>query len=333
MSTLRSISERTGLAVTTVSEILRGKPGYNEDTCKRVHEAARRLNYRPSVAARQLRGGPSGLLGVLIGMDNPQVNFDRLACLERAAFQLGFRLVVGQIHEGDAKVAHYVEDFVSRGMDGILWLHQPFVKKMTIPPALLKQVGTLVSLDKPLAPGAGCVRVDYGAGVAEAVRYLQSKGRRRVALALAGKGQPGDPMRARLAGFQEAVGAEAKDLVWLGEMEEVPRPERIKAAIRQLVKQGRADALIASNDLWATAFLKGLKAAGIAVPTEVAVVGFDNLAWSAWLDPALTTVDQQHERFAQAALGLLDRQIKGPPLAPRERVVVVTPRLILRESA
>lgn len=319
--------------MTTVSEILRGKPGYNEETCKQVHEAARRLNYRPSVAARQLRGGRSGLLGVLIGMDNPQVNFDRLACLERAAFQLGFRLVVGQIHEGDRKVADYVEDFVSRGLDGILWLHQPFLKKSRIPPALLQQVSTHVSLDKPLASGAGCVRVDYGAGVAGAVRYLKSRGRKRIALALAGPGQPGDPMRARLEGFREATAGMAKELVWLGGMEEQPSPEAIKIAIRKLIRMERADALIASNDVWAAAFLKGLKAAGVSVPSDVAVVGFDNLAWTAWLDPALTTLDQQHDSFARAALLLLDRQIKGETLSPRERLTIVQPEMVIRESA
>ena len=86
MTTLRSIAESTGLAVTTVPVILRGKPGYQLATCKCVQAAARRLPYRPGMAARQLRGGRSGLLGVMIGLDNPQVNLDRLAHMERAAF-------------------------------------------------------------------------------------------------------------------------------------------------------------------------------------------------------------------------------------------------------
>lgn len=333
MSTLLEISRSTRLAVTTVSEILRQKPGYNEATRRRVLEAARRLRYRPSMAARQLRGGRSGMVGVLIGLDNAQVNFDRLAHVERAAFAQGFRLMVGQVHEGDARVAEYLEDFASRGLDGVIWLHQPFVKQQGMPATLLKNTEALVSLDEPLRAGGGCVRVDYAAGVAEAVRHLRARGRRRVALALAGRGAPGDPMQARLEGYRSAMGGVGPQRVWTGDMEEQPRPESVARAIEQLVEQGGADAIIASNDVWAAAFLKGLQRAGRRVPDDVAVVGFDNLAWSAWLDPALTSIDQQHAAFAEATVALMARLLAGKTLPARERTVVVTPQLMVRDSA
>ena len=333
MSTLLELSRSTRLAVTTVSEILRNKPGYSAATRQRVVEAARRMRYRPSMAARQLRGGRSGLLGVLIGLDNPQVNFDRLAHVERVAFARGYRLMVGQVHEGDQQVAEYLEDFASRGLEGVIWLHQPFVKRQNVPESLRQGGKVLVSLDEPMGAGGGCVRVDYGAGVAEAVRHLRSRGRRRIALALAGRGSKGDPMHARLQGYRRAVGKAGPTLVWAGDMEEQPRPELIAQALRELVVERQADAILASNDIWAAAFLKGLKVMGRSVPGEVAVVGFDNLSWSAWLDPALTTIDQQHGEFAGAAVDLMARLLSGKPVAARERTVVVTPRLVVRESS
>lgn len=333
MSTLVELSRATRLAVTTVSEILRNKPGYSEATRRRVFDAARRLRYRPSMAARQLRGGRSGLLGVLIGLDNPQVNFDRLAQIERAAFAQGFRLMVGQVHEGDDGVGEYLEDFASRGLDGVIWLHQPFIRRQTLPASTFRHTPALVALDEPLRAGGGCVRVDYGAGVASAVAHLRARGRQRIALALAGRGAAGDPMQARLAGYRRSLAAGADVLVWAGDMEEHPRGELIARAILQLVVRGGADAIVASNDLWAAALLKGLKAAGRRVPDDVAIVGFDNLAWCGWTDPALTSIDQQHEVLAAATVKLMARLLAGKPLKASERTVVVTPQLVIRESA
>lgn len=336
MSTLAAIARSTHLAVTTVSEILRQKPGYSETTRRRVLAAARRLRYRPSMAARQLRGGRSGLLGVVIGMDNPQVNFDRLACVERVAFARGYRLMVGQVREEDEGVTEYLEDFASRGLDGILWLHQPFLRRRAMPASAFRRVRAVVALDEPLASSGACVRVDYGAGVGEAVQYLRRSGRRRIALALAGRGRDGDPMQARLDGYRRAMagqGGARAERVWTGDMVEQPRLDLVTHAIEKLVDKGGADAILASNDEWAAAFLKGLKAGGRSVPGDVAVIGFDNLSWSGLLDPALTTLDQQHEAFAEAAVGLLARLLAGPAVPVRDRTVVVTPRLVVRESA
>ncbi len=100
MSTLHQVAQATGLSVSSVSEILRGKPGYQPATCKRVQAAARRLHYQPNTAARQLRSGRSGLLGVLLKLDHPAANLARLAALEQAARAGGFRLVLGQASEG-----------------------------------------------------------------------------------------------------------------------------------------------------------------------------------------------------------------------------------------
>lgn len=337
MSTLLELSRATGLSVTTVSEILRDKPGYNAATRKRVRDAALRLKYQPSMAARQLRGGRSGLLGVLIGMDNPRVNFDRLAHVERAAFARGYRLVVGQIHEADERAAQYLEDFASRGLDGIVWLHQPFGGTKALPRSTFDGALASVALDRPLNARGACVRVDYAAGVADAVRHLRERGRRRIALALAGRGRQGDPMSARLAGYRaglrRAFGASATPRVWAGAMVEQPAPEQIERALDLLVTRGKSDALIASNDVWAMALIKALRRKGLRVPEDVAVVGFDNLDWSEYVDPALTTIDQEHALFAERALDQLALLLSGKPVSARDRVFTIRPRLVARESA
>ena len=337
MTTLLQLARATGLAVTTVSEILRDKPGYQEATRQRVRAAAQRLQYRPSAAARQLRGARSGVLGVLVGLDDPQVNLDRLAALERAAFEQSFRLLVGQVREGDDKMARYLDDFAARGIDGLIWLHQPFRRTPRVDPALFTRLGAVVALDQSISEAGCCVRVDYAEGIRLAVRHLFSRGRRRIALALAGAGRPGDPLRARQLGYRTAlkeVGLTLdKRLTWLGQMEESPSPATIDAAVEALVKGGRANALLASNDIWAAALIRALRRRGLRIPEDVAVVGFDNLNFSALLDPALTTVDQAHPAFAAAALDLMNHLLARRPQARAARTRTIAPALVVRESA
>jgi DNA-binding LacI/PurR family transcriptional regulator len=337
MSTLREVAEKAGMAVTSVSEILRDKPGYSGATRKRVQALAASMGYRPNASARQLRGGRSGVIGVLVGLDDPQVNYDRLTQLERLAFARGYRLLVGQVEAGDDKAGLYLEDFAGRGVDGLIWLPQPFLRAPRMPSALYAGLGCVVALDQPLAHAGGCVRVDYGAGILQAVRHLRARGRRRIGLALAGTGRRGDPLDQRRTAFLKSmkrIGAGARGgPMWIGRMVERPTADLVRSALDRLLRRERADAIIASNDIWAAAFLKALRGRGARVPDDVAVVGFDNLNFSELLDPALTTVDQNHDAFARAALDLVIRLSAGERLAEKERVAIVTPRLVARASS
>ena len=332
MTSLSSIAKATGLAVTTVSEILRNKPGYSEATRRKVQDAARKFSYRPNLAARQLRGSRSNVIGVLIGMDNPQANLDRAAALERVAYGRGYRLMVGQIHGADDRCAEYLNDFAARGVDGIFWLHQPFAGKSELPERALVERTHVVSLDHAIAPGVGVVRIDYAAGVEQALAYLARSGRKRISLAVAGPGGKGDPLQARLAGYRRGLKAAGltEERVWIGDNAETPNAGHLQSILRQLVKEQRADAILASNDIWAAELLRAARRAGTSVPQELAIVGFDNLMVASLCDPALTTVDQQHDAFATAAVRMMEELLAGSA-NPAE--VVIQPKLIVRESA
>ncbi len=149
MSTLHQVAQATGLSVSSVSEILRGKPGYQPATCKRVQAAARRLHYQPNTVARQLRSGRSGLLGVLLKLDHPAANVARLAALEQATRAGGFRLVLGQASGGKE-----LADFLAGGLDGVFWLHATEPGRRSLPTAL-RNVRALVVADRVAeSPGA-----------------------------------------------------------------------------------------------------------------------------------------------------------------------------------
>ena len=107
----------------------------------------------------------------------------------------------------------------------------------------------------------------------------------------------------------------------------------IERAVEALVIEGKADAIVAHDDFWAAALIKRLHARGISVPQDVAVVGYLNHYLADWTDPALTTLDLQHESAAKQMVGMMEKMIENGPLPAEERVVQIKPRLIVRESS
>lgn len=319
MSSLQALAKATGLSVSTVSEILRDKPGYQEETRQRVIAAAQRLQYRPSMAARQLRSGRSGWLGVLMDLDHPGVNLARLAGLERAALARGYRLVVGRLAAGET-----LEAFLARGLDGLFWLHPPQLGRAGLSTSAGQ--ANVVAADAPLSPAGGSVKLDYDAGVAEAVTHLRARGCRRLALVA----EEVDSLRVFQKPFRKAGGQAAEEWCLPVAVDDGPVAG---PAVEDWFRKAAVDGVLATSDRVAALLVKSLRAMKKAVPREVAVVGFGNEAGAAWLDPALTTLDGQPDDWARAAMELMARLLDKAPLAARERTVLIRPQLVVRESA
>lgn len=170
-----------------------------------------------------------------------------------------------------------------------------------------------------------------------ACRHLWERGRRRVALVLNDQAENDPLMHDRLRGYQLALADAALQsdtlprVVWHGDGTFPPTAELADQAVAALVA-ARADAVVASNDVWAIALAKSLRRRGMRVPEEMAVVGFDNLDAAELFDPSLTSIDQNNPAFAAAAIELLLRTLEQGSLPPSRRRVLVEPRLIVRES-
>jgi len=99
-----------------------------------------------------------------------------------------------------------------------------------------------------------------------------------------------------------------------------------------MVRECRADAILASNDIWATRFMLQMQKDGLRVPEDVAVIGYDNLDIASVVSPALTTIDQCHDEYATTVLDLLLDVAAGRRIAADRRIRTIQPRLIIRES-
>ena len=188
---------------------------------------------------------------------------------------------------------------------------------------------------RPLDENGMCVRVDTEDGVRQSVAHLLERGRNRIGLLLSHSTD--EFMTLRRQGYAAEFAARGlslePNLVWCAEAESgLPDAEALDRAIDILVIQERADAVIAADDVWAVRLIQRLKARGYRVPTDVAVVGYDNLDLATVIEPALTTVDQDHAAYGRAVIKMLRQLIEQGSVEPAARTAVIKPRLVVRES-
>jgi DNA-binding LacI/PurR family transcriptional regulator len=340
---LLDVAREAGVSRVAAAHVLNGAGNasvrVSEKTRARVEAIARKLQYRPNRAAQQLRGVRSGLVGVIFDSQWP-TNLLRLSSLEKAGIERGLRFLVGQVH-GDARLsARYLDDFQDRGVEAILAIVD--LKKdylAEILPLFRGRTnvvfhGRALTDDGPHNSGL-CVRVDTADGIRQSVAHLMERGRRRIGLLLSHSGD--EFMTYRRAGYAAELAARGRtvdeSLIWSAESAGgLPDPATLDRAIDELVRRQKADAIIAADDVWAVRLIQRLKARGFRVPDDVAVVGYDNLDLATVIEPALTTVDQQHALYAEAAIDLLVKVTNEEPVAPADRVRTIRPQLIVRES-
>ena len=316
----------------------------------RIRKVAKDLGYQPNAAALLLRGKRSYTLGVLVASAGDPLRSFLVQYLDVEAVKIDCHLLIGNTISkstvGDDQFEYFVDEFARRKVDGVLcavhrWLDGDRA-------ALVAQHPSTVFYEDPGLPGAAYVTVDREAAVRLAVDRLARQGRRRIGLAVMSRSRPEDVARYRgYVAELDSHGLEVDErLVFDGEPYGPAFPEcnestgkwefpfeTTQAAIDALAGDQGADAIVVHDDFWAAAMLKQLRARGIGVPADVAVVGYLNHYLADWTDPALTTIDLQHWQAARTMVEMLEKMVTEGPLPAEDRVVKIQPKLIVRESA
>ncbi|MGW2597015.1 LacI family DNA-binding transcriptional regulator [Streptomyces klenkii] len=326
MANIKDVAERAGVSVATVSRVLNGRSPVAE-TRERVLAAVAELGYRPDAVARALRTARTRTLGLVISdLRNPF--FTELAdAVEQEARRLGYSLIIGNAGESTRQQDDHIRTLLDRRIDGLL------VSSAGTGSAMLREAagaGTpLVLLDRTV-PGvaAPCVRAEGRAALTELAAHLAALGRRRPAVIVAPAGTPvGDE---RLELFRAALAAHGIALPpeRVGASPDL-RPEGGRQVMRRLLDLAEPpDAVLATDNLMALGALDEVRARGLRVPSDVALVAFDDVAWFAHLDPPLTAVAQPTRALGEAAVHTLLERIEG-----REAPSVLLPaRLVPRRS-
>jgi DNA-binding LacI/PurR family transcriptional regulator len=329
---LKDVAVVAGVSVRTVSNVVNRFPHVAADTRARVEKALEELNYRPNLAARNLRRGRSGLIGLVVPeIDSPY--FSELAAhLVLAAEERSWTVLVDQTGGDPARERGFLEGAAAGFVDGLVF--SPWGLGAVDLRRSADDIPLVLLGERANDGVADHIAIDNVAAAREATDHLIGLGRRRIAAVGLQPHLTNETARLRLEGYRASLAAAGHP--WEEGLEvEVAALHRADgaAAMRVLLALPEPpDAVFCFNDQLALGAMRSAHDAGLDVPRDVAVVGFDDIEDGRYSRPSLTTISPDKWAIAVRALELLGERLDGDR-SGSARDVVVPHSLILRESS
>lgn len=319
------LGEYLGLSPSTVSFVLNNTPGraIPEATRMRVREAAQKFNYHPSMIARSLQGKRMQTIGILLPELGEGYHSQVLSGVGDLLVQRGyFYFTVHHRHRKDL-VSTYPNLLGLRGVDGILAIDTLLETAPALPTVTVAGHTTL--------PGISNVLLDEERGARLSLTHLRKLGHQKIAFM---HGQPfsSDADTRWIATLKAAkeLGVEIHDDLMIYLSKDSHSPEISYPGIRKLIQSKHAfTAVLCFNDVSAMGTIRALHEAGLRVPDDVSVIGFDDIQSAAYQIPSLTTIRQPLQQMGSTAAEMLLKKLAGEAIPD---VVQVEPELIIRES-
>ncbi|QDL94040.1 LacI family transcriptional regulator (plasmid) [Paroceanicella profunda] len=321
-ASLKDIAAEIGVSVATVSNAMSGKGRVSEELGERIRATALARGYVPSLSGRALRTGRSGVLGlVLADIANPL--FPQIAqAVEAAASASGYGVLIADSRGDVTEQTQAIRRLMERGADGLIVVPRRGTR--------VGEIGLPVAvIDTPSTPG-NTVSADHWGGGQQVIGHLAGLGHRQ--FVLIGGSAASNVQNDRIAGMRSALPAGARHAVIWAEPAGAPPQRSAPLGLAARAAEG-ATAFAAVSDLLALRALTELQSAGLGVPEDVSVTGFDDLVWAGVVTPGLTTLQMDMATIARHAVAELLRLIERPESAsdlPRSGVPM---RLIVRQSA
>lgn len=328
MATMRDVAAAAGVSTATVSRVVNQSGVVDPELTARVRAAISELGYRPNLVARGLRNQTTTVLALVFSdIENP---FFTSVCrgVEDTARRHGYSVLLCNADENIEKEASYVNILASQSVAGVII--SPASDETDIEP-LVGQGVAIVALDRRLVHHpTDSVHSDSRAGARNATRHLLESGAHRVGCITGPRGV--STAEERLGGYRDAISAaRLPDDPTLCEYANFREDGGYRAAKRMLELPEPPDALFVANNRMLAGALRACIEAGVAIPDEVSIVGFDDLPWADFTQPSITTVRQPTYEIGAAAARLLIERIAGADLPPRE--IVFQPELVVRGSS
>ncbi|MFD0257477.1 LacI family DNA-binding transcriptional regulator [Kitasatospora indigofera] len=329
---IKDVARLAGVSVGTVSNVINRPDMVGEDTRRRVQGAIDQLGYVRSESARQLRAGHSRIMGLLVlDLGNPFfVSVARGA--EQAARAAGLGVMVCNSAQSPADEADYLSLFAEQRVRGVLLTPTDATAAAT---AVLRRNNVPFVLVDRVLPGAeACsVAVDDVAGGAMAARHLLEGGHHLIAYV--GGGHPLQQVRDRREGALQAAALAGHGRESLVDV----RVDRLDveagrdAGARLLGLMPRPTAVFCANDLLALGVLQTAFAAGLRVPEDLAIVGYDDIEFAAAAAVPLTSVRQPAEAMGRSAAELLLEETGDNASGHRHQQILFQPEIVVRRSS
>ena len=329
---LKFLANHLGLSPTTVSLVLNDSPrarSIPQSTKSRVLEAARTFNYRPNYFARYLSHKRSLTVAVMVPEISEGYGASVLAAIERRLAKEGYLDFVASHRWSAELIEETPRLLMERGVEGFILVNMPLEHPLPVP---VVNVGGHKTL-----PGVTNILLDNQRAGQLAVEHLAKLGHRKIAFF---KGHPGSAdTEDRWTGIQTAaqrlgIVMDPNLTIQLQRRSFPPAPpvpeEGYMYAQKLLARKADFTALFAFNDIAAIGAMSAFRDAGLRVPDDVSIVGFDDIQAAAFLNPPLTTVRQPLSHMGDLAAKALLRRIRHTGAAAEE--IFVSPELVIRES-
>ena len=336
-ATIKEVASVAGVSTQTVSRVINERPDVSPETRKRVREVIKALSYQPSALARSLISQRSYTLGVVIAGLKHIGPSRTLSGIASAAEEAGYSMLLKELRSYDTEdITPIFQEFLSRHVDGIIWaVHEVGENRKWVnnPPAEIEV--PLVYLTMEPRDNLSIVSIDNYLGGQMAMSHLLEQGYRRI-------GHISGPLdwweaRQRMAAWRDALTEAGLVFQESHSVEGTWSSASGALAIEKLFDQyPEMEAIFAANDQMALGAMQFFAERGIRIPEDVGIVGFDNIAESAYFFPALTTIQQDQHNVAKIAVAEVAKIIESrwqglDPVAPKS--IILPPTLIVRQSS
>jgi LacI family transcriptional regulator len=332
--TIKDVAKRSAVSLKTVSRVINNEASVRERTRARVLKAIADLGYQPDVSARSLRSAKAYAVGLVYDNPNPHYiisvqNGALSVCRER-----GFGLQIHPCESASPTLAEELRDLVRHARLAGLILAPPMSERMGLVKFLdannIRFVRILSAAEDP-ADGFPCVYVDDRDAAYDITEHLIQLGHQRIGFIWGGAAHRSSPERYK--GYESALKDYAipldKKLIVHGDYS---FEDGFRAARKLFALKQRPTAIFGSNDEIAAGVLAAAKSAGIEVPSELSIAGFEDSPFSKQSWPALTTARQATQTIARHAAQLLIAQLDDEPTEPAIGNEGFSPELVIRGS-
>jgi DNA-binding LacI/PurR family transcriptional regulator len=324
-ASLKMLAEHLDLSPSTISFVLNDAPGRSipEATRQRIRAAAAKFNYHPSMIARSLQGKRMQTVGIVLPELGEGYHSQVLSGIGDLLMREGyFYFTVHHRHKPEF-IKAYPSLLQSRGVEGILAIDTHLIAPLPLPAVL---VGG--QTDLPHIPN---VVLDHELAARLALRHLYELGHRKIVF-MKGQSISTDTEQRWSATMQAArdLGLRVDRKLTIKLAKDSTSPEISYPGIHDLLERRRKfTAILCFNDISAMGSIRALHDGGLRVPTDVSIVGFDDIQSASFHVPSLTTIRQPRRLMGSTAAESLLRKLAGEAMP---RIIRVEPELIIRES-
>ncbi len=331
--TIKDIARKTGVSHSTVSRALHGNTLISDETAQKIRQAAIEMGYKPSAAARSLKTNRSQVLGVIVSsLDDPFFS-EILIGIEEIAQEGGYSLFIAASQRDHNRERKIVQTMMEHRTDGIIICSSSFSADQGR--QLLQYGFPIVVVNHQSAENFHySIYHDDIDGSRQITRHLINLGHKKIAYL--GNSNSGRTTLDRLSGFRAEMETAGLHLPasYIYNVAGGDPNHGLEGISYFLNLEDRPTAIVCFNDLIATGVIQGVQKAGFTVPEDLSITGFDNIPFSSFTNPTLTTFDQPKQSIgaeaAQLLLDLLDKKSPKKPDFPEVRIL--KGKLLVRNS-